>query len=115
MRAAAQLSVRGRADWPAAAVALCASLLQCKQLLGTEGLVVDLGRRFDQVLEVCSQEEVPQVDKFAVVLVFNVDDTPSVLATSDLVTVYDDGLLGSHNGEGNQVLWMHVSLLTRHL
>lgn len=85
-------------------MALCASLLQCEQLLSTEGLVVDLGRRLDQVLKVCPQEEVPQVDKFAVVLVFDVDDAPSVLATSDLVTIYDNGLLGSHDGEGNQIL-----------
>jgi hypothetical protein len=65
---------------------------------------VDLGRRLDQILKVCSQEEVPQVDKLAVVLVFDVDDAPSVLATSDLVTIYDDGLLGSYDGEGNQIL-----------
>ena len=85
-------------------MALCASLLEGQQLLSTEGLVVDLRCRFDKVLKVCSQEEVSQVNKFAVVLVLDVDDTPSVLATSDLVAIDDDRLLGSHDGEGNQIL-----------
>ena len=31
----------------------CAALLECKQLLGAEGLVVDLCGRLDEVLEVC--------------------------------------------------------------
>lgn len=103
LRAAAQLSVGGGADW-SAAVSLCASLLQCQQLLGTEGLVVDLGRRLDEVLEVGTQQEVSQIDKLAVVLVLNVDDSPSVLTTPDLVTVDNDRLLGTNNGEGDQAL-----------
>lgn len=65
---------------------------------------MDLGRRFDKVLEVCSQEEVSQVDEFAVVLILNVDDTPTVLTTSNLVTVDNNGLLGTNDGEGDQIL-----------
>ena len=90
MRAAAQLTVRGRADWPAAAVALCASLLQCQQLLSTEGLVVDLAGGFDEVLEMGSREEVAEVDEFAVVFVFDVDYAPAVLAAADLLASNDD-------------------------
>lgn len=71
---------------------------------------MDLGCRFDKVLKVCSQEEVSQVNKFAVVLVLDVDDAPSILATSDLVAIDDDGLLGSHDGEGNQILGTCVSI-----
>lgn len=67
-----------------------AALLECQQLLGTECLVVDLRCGFDQVLEVGASEEVSEVDEFAVVLILNVDDTPSVLATTDLLASNDD-------------------------
>jgi hypothetical protein len=43
-----------------------AALLESQQLLGTEALVVDLRRGFDQVLEVSAGEEVAEVDEFAV-------------------------------------------------
>jgi hypothetical protein len=59
-------------------------------LLGTECLVVDLRCGFDQILEVGAGEEVSEVDEFAVVLVLNVDDTPSVLAATDLLASNDD-------------------------
>lgn len=104
LRAAAQLAVRGGADRSAAAVALCATLLQRQQLLSTEALVVDLGRRLDQVLEMCAEQEVPQIDELAVVLVLDVDDAPPVLATSDLLAVDNDRLLGANDGEGNETL-----------
>lgn len=106
--AAAELSVGGGAD-RSAAVSLCASLLQCKQLLGTEGLVVDLGCALDEVLEVSTQQEVSQIDKLAVRLVLDINDSPSVLATADLVAIDDDVLLGTDNGEGDQVLGAQVS------
>ena len=47
------------------------ALLEGKQLLGTEGLVVDLGGCLDEVLEVGASEEVAEVDELAVVLVLN--------------------------------------------
>jgi hypothetical protein len=71
-------------------VSCCAVLLECEQLLGTEGLVVDLRGGFDQVLEVGSGEEVSEVDELAVVLILDVDDTPSVLAATDLLASNDD-------------------------
>src|SRR3546814_4466553 len=43
-----------------------AALLEGEQLLGTEGLVVDLGRGLDEILEMGSEKEVAQVDEFAV-------------------------------------------------
>ena len=49
------------------------ALLERKQLLGAEGLVVDLRRRLDQVLQVGAGEEVAEVDEFAVVLILNYD------------------------------------------
>jgi hypothetical protein len=85
------------------------ALLEGKQLLGTEGLVVDLRGGLDKVLEVGSEEEVSQVDEFAVSLILDVDDAPSVLTAANLLTVDDDRLLGSDNGEGNKVL-LNVSI-----
>ncbi len=70
--------------------ASCAALLKCQQLLSTESLVVDLGSRLNQVLEMGSGEEVSEVDEFAVVLILNVDDTPSVLSATDLLASNDD-------------------------
>jgi hypothetical protein len=49
-------------------------------------------------------EEVSEVDEFAVVLVLDVDDSPSVLTSTDLLAANDDRLLRSNNGEGNDVL-----------
>lgn len=104
LRAAAQLAVRGGADRSAAAVALCAALLQRQQLLGTEALVVDLGCRLDKILEVCPEQKVPQVDELAVIFVLDVDHAPSVLAATDLLAVDNDRLLGTDDGEGDEAL-----------
>ena len=68
----------------------CAALLKCQKLLGTERLVVDLRCRLDQVLEMGAGQEVSEVDEFAVVLVLDVDDSPSVLTATDLLATNDD-------------------------
>lgn len=80
------------------------ALLQSQQLLGTEGLVVDLRGSLDKVLEVGSEQEVTEVDELAVSLVLNVDNTPSVLTATDLLSVDNDRLLRADNGEGNEAL-----------
>ena len=87
-----------------------ARLLEGEELLGPEGLVVDLCRRLDQVLEVGPValqgqppskvtkedpgdgpgEEVAEVVELAVLLVLDVDDAPAVLAAADGLTVDDD-------------------------
>ena len=67
-----------------------AALLECQKLLGAECLVMDLRCRLNQVLEMGAGEEVSEVDKFAVVLVLDVDDSPSVLTTTDLLATNDD-------------------------
>jgi len=82
----------------------CAALLECQQLLGTEGLVMDLGGCLDEVLEVSASEEVTEIYEFAVVLVFNVDDSPSILTTTNLFASNDNRLLRSDNGEGDNLL-----------
>ena len=105
LRAPAHLAVGRRADWPAA-VPLCAALLQGQELLGAERLVVDLRRGLDEILEVSPEQEVPEVDKLAVVLILDIDDAPPVMAAADLLAVDDDRLLGSDDGKGNEVLMM---------
>lgn len=68
----------------------CAALLKCKQLLGAEGLVVDLRGGFDQILKVGAGKEVSEVDELAMVLILNIDNPPSVLAATDLLASNDD-------------------------
>ncbi len=97
LRASAHLAIRRGADWPAA-MALGAALLQGQQLLGAERLVVDLRRSLNEILQVGSEEEVPQVDEFAVILILDVNHAPSVLPSRDLLAVHDDGLLGANDG-----------------
>ena len=55
------------------------ALLERKQLLGAEGLVVDLRGRLDQVLQVGTGKEVAEVDEFAVVLVLDYDALVAIL------------------------------------
>lgn len=86
------------------------ALLEGKQLLSAEGLVVDLCRGLDEILQVGAREEVAKVYEFAVCLVLDcerlvdasstfmsfkhtVDDAPLVLATADVPTVHDDSSL----------------------
>jgi hypothetical protein len=42
---------------------------------------------------VSASEKVSQVDKFAVILVFNVDNAPSILAAADLLASNQDRFL----------------------
>lgn len=65
---------------------------------------MDLAGGLDQVLEVGAREEVAEVDEFAMVLVFDVYNTPAVLASTDLFTTDDDGLFASDNSEGDDIL-----------
>jgi hypothetical protein len=105
LRAPAYLTLSSRADGPAAtARGVCAGLPKSHELLGAERLVVCLGGRLDEVLEMGSQEEVAQVDELAVVLVLDIDDTPSVLAAAHLLAIDDNVLLRTDNGEGNMAL-----------
>lgn len=67
----AELAVRRRRDGSRTVAAHGRALLECEQLLGAERLVVDLRRRFDQILQMSAGEEVAEVDEFAVVLIFD--------------------------------------------
>lgn len=81
-----------------------AAFLQGKQLLGTEGLVVDLASSLNQILKVGAGQEIAQVDEFTVVLILDVDNTPAVLAAANLLAVDNNGLLTADNRERNDVL-----------
>lgn len=105
LRVAAQLAVGRRADGPAAgATTVCAALLQGEKLLGTESLVVGLRGGLNEILEMGAEEEVAQVDEFAVSLVLDVNDAPAVLATANLLAVDNDRLLRADDGEGYKAL-----------
>jgi hypothetical protein len=110
VRVAAQFAVGSGADGSAACTTsgVCAALLQGKQLLGTEGLVVSLRRRLNELLQMGAQEEVAQVDEFAVLLILDVDDPPAVLTAANLLAVDNDVLLRADNSEGNEALFSLV-------
>jgi hypothetical protein len=80
------------------------AFLQSQQLLGTESLVVDLARGFNEILKVGTCKEVAEIHKLAVVLVFDVDDSPTILSASNLLSVHNDVLFTSNNGKGNDIL-----------
>ena len=50
------------------------------------------------------RQKVPQVHEFTVILVFNVDDTPAVLATTNRLAVNDHIALGANDSERDDVL-----------
>ena len=54
-------------------------------------------------------EEVSEIDEFAVVLILNVDDSPSVLAAADLLASNDDRLLGPNNCEWDDALYIMLA------
>lgn len=91
-------------DSPASVSTLSGTLLQRKQLLRAEALIVDLARRLDQVLEMGAGEEVAQVDEFAVSLVLDVDGAPAVLARGDGLAVEGEAVLGADDCEGDDGL-----------
>jgi hypothetical protein len=68
------------------------ALLECEELLRPECLVVDLGGGLDEVLQVGAKEEVADVDKLAVGRVFDVDNSPSVFASTNGLAVNQDVL-----------------------
>jgi hypothetical protein len=65
---------------------------------------VDLGCGLNQILEMGTGEEVSKVDEFAMALIFDVDDSPSVLAAADLLASHNNRFLGTNNCEWNDVL-----------
>lgn len=78
--------------------------LQRNKLLRTERLIVNLGSRLNQVLQVRPSQEVAQVHKLAVIRVLDVDNTPAVFATTDRPTFNDHVVLGADDSKGYNVL-----------
>ena len=65
---------------------------------------MDLRCGLDQILEMGAGKEVSEVDEFAMVLILNIDNSPSVLTTTDLLAPNDDRLLRTYNSEWDDVL-----------
>lgn len=107
LRVPAQLTISRWADG-SASTSVCtsssAALLQRHELFGAESLVVDLAGCFNEVLKVGAGQEVAEVNKFAVVLVLDVDHTPAVLAAAHLFSVDNNVLLASDDGEWDNIL-----------
>lgn len=99
LRVAAELAVCRGADGSAASGVATggAALLESQQLLGTEGLVMDLAGGLDQILKVGAGQEVAEIDKLAVVLILDIDDTPAVLTSTNLLAIDDNGLFATNN------------------
>jgi hypothetical protein len=64
------------------------ALLECEQLLGAEGLVVNLCGRLDEVLQVGACEEVTEVDEFAVGLVLDCKKLATHLGALEYTSTY---------------------------
>jgi hypothetical protein len=65
---------------------------------------MDLRCGFDQILEMGSGKEVSEVNKFAMVLILDINNTPSVLTSTNWLSSNDDIPLRSNNSEWNNVL-----------
>lgn len=72
MRIPAEFAIGRGGDGARAGVAAAgAAFLEREELLGAEAFVVDLRGGFNEVLEVSAQQEVAEVDEFAVIFVFD--------------------------------------------
>lgn len=65
---------------------------------------MNLARGLDQILEMSAEEEIAEIDEFAVVLVFNIDDAPAILSTPDLAAIDSHRLLRTNDREWNETL-----------
>lgn len=69
---------------------------------------MDLRSRLDEILEMCTSEEVSQVHELTVVFILDINHTPSVLTSTDLLSVHNDGLLRSNDGKWDDVLDLRI-------
>lgn len=74
---------------------------------------MDVGRCFNQVLEVGAGEKVTQVDELTMRWVLHINATPSVLPSNHLLAPNGNGLFGSNNGKWDPLtdLLIHPHLL----
>lgn len=76
------------------------------QLLRTVVLVVDVVGELAELLHVGADQHLTELDEVAVVLVVDLNDTPWVLASTDMATISSlDNLVRSDNGEGDLALF----------
>jgi hypothetical protein len=65
---------------------------------------VDLGSCFDQILQVCTSKKVSQLDEFAMILVFDVDDSPLVSSSADHFAVDVESFLRAYDSKRDFIL-----------
>lgn len=59
---------------------------------------------FDEILKVGSCEKVAEIDKFAVLLVFDIDNAPAILAADHLLAINRNCFLTANDSKRNFVL-----------
>lgn len=65
---------------------------------------MDLACCFDKVLKMGASQEVPQIHKLAVVLILHINDAPSILTATNLLTIDNDCFLTADDSEWNDIL-----------
>lgn len=85
-------------------------LLQRKQLLRPERLVMDLRGRLNQILEVRSRQKVAQVHKLAVILVLHIHHPPPILSSAHRLPSNNDTPLRANHRKRNNVLQANTSV-----
>lgn len=65
---------------------------------------MDLRRSFDEILEMCAKKEVSEIDKFAVILILDIDYAPPVLAATNLFAIDNNALFRADDSERDQAL-----------
>lgn len=66
---------------------------------------MNLAGSFNEILKMGTSEEISEIDEFAVIGVFDVNDTPAILTTTHLLPIYNNVLLAANNGKWNCVLF----------
>ena len=65
---------------------------------------MNLAGGFDKVLEVSASKEVPQIDKLAMGFIFDIDNAPTILATTDLPPINYNVLFTADDSKWNDIL-----------
>ena len=64
---------------------------------------MDLACCFNKVLEVGSDEEVAEIHELAMIFVLDIDDAPSILSASNLLTIDNNGLFAADYSKWDDV------------
>lgn len=86
--------------------------LDSQKLLSTESFIMDMSGSFNKILQVGSSQKVTQVNKFAVMLVLDIDDTPTSLSATHSLAIHDHVSFRANNSKRDELLLslsLHIS------